>query len=131
MRTQKEIYLNIEEVIHPELDAQLVAENVALQLQKRVAFRRAMKKAVSIAMKFGAKGIRVEASGRLAGSEIARDEKYREGRVPLHTLRADIDYGTAVARTTAGSIGIKVWIFKGEVLQQRRRPGMPGQPLPR
>ena len=92
-----------------------------------------MKKAVSIAMKFGAKGIRVEASGRLAGSEIARDEKYREGRVPLHTLRADIDYGTAVARTTAGSIGIKVWIFKGEVLQQRRRPGMPGQPpgLPR
>jgi small subunit ribosomal protein S3 len=90
-----------------------------------------MKKAVSIAMKFGAKGIRVEAAGRLGGSEIARDEKYREGRVPLHTLRADIDYGTAVARTTAGSIGIKVWIFKGEVLQQRRRPGMPGQPLPR
>jgi small subunit ribosomal protein S3 len=88
-----------------------------------------MKKAVSIAIKFGAKGIRVEASGRLGGSEIARDEKYREGRVPLHTLRADIDYGTATAKTTAGSIGIKVWIFKGEVLPQRRRP-LPGQQPP-
>ena len=130
--TGNEVFLNIQEVRKAETNAQLVAENIATQLERRVAFRRAMKKAVSIAMKFGAKGIRVEASGRLAGSEIARDEKYREGRVPLHTLRADIDYGTAVARTTAGSIGIKVWIFKGEVLPQRRRPGVAGgQQLPR
>jgi small subunit ribosomal protein S3 len=128
--TENELFIDIQEVRKAETNAQLVAENIATQLERRVAFRRAMKKAVSIAIKFGAKGIRVEASGRLGGSEIARDEKYREGRVPLHTLRADIDYGTAVARTTAGSIGIKCWIFKGEVLQQRRRPGMPGQPLP-
>jgi small subunit ribosomal protein S3 len=128
--TENELFIDIQEVRKAETNAQLVAENIATQLERRVAFRRAMKKAVSIAIKFGAKGIRVEASGRLGGSEIARDEKYREGRVPLHTLRADIDYGTAVANTTAGSIGIKCWIFKGEVLQQRRRPGMPGQPLP-
>jgi small subunit ribosomal protein S3 len=128
--TENELFIDIQEVRKAETNAQLVAENIATQLERRVAFRRAMKKAVSIAIKFGAKGIRVEASGRLGGSEIARDEKYREGRVPLHTLRADIDYGTAVAHTTAGSIGIKCWIFKGEVLQQRRRPGMPGQPLP-
>jgi small subunit ribosomal protein S3 len=124
--TENELFIDIQEVRKAETNAQLVAENIATQLERRVAFRRAMKKAVSIAIKFGAKGIRVEASGRLAGSEIARDEKYREGRVPLHTLRADIDYGTAVARTTAGSIGIKCWIFKGEVLPQRRR-GLPGQ----
>jgi small subunit ribosomal protein S3 len=128
--TENELFIDIQEVRKAETNAQLVAENIATQLERRVAFRRAMKKAVSIAIKFGAKGIRVEASGRLGGSEIARDEKYREGRVPLHTLRADIDYGTAIAHTTAGTIGIKCWIFKGEVLQQRRRPGMPGQPPP-
>ena len=124
--TQNELFIDIQEVRKAETNAQLVAENIATQLERRVAFRRAMKKAVSIAMKFGAKGIRVEASGRLGGSEIARDEKYREGRVPLHTLRADIEYGTAVARTTAGAIGIKCWIFKGEILPQRRRPGQQG-----
>ena len=111
-----------------ETNAQLVAENIATQLERRVAFRRAMKKAVSIAMKFGAKGIRVHASGRLGGAEIAREEMYREGRVPLHTLRADIEYGTATARTTAGSVGIKCWIFKGEVVPQRRRAGAGAPP---
>ncbi len=119
-RTGKEVYLNIEEVIHPELDAQLVAENVALQLEKRVAFRRAMKKAVMSALRLGAGGIRIACSGRLAGGEIARREWYREGRVPLHTLRADIDYGLAQARTTYGTIGVKVWIFRGEVLATRQ-----------
>ena len=127
--TKGEVNLNIVEIRKPEIDAKLVAENIAQQLERRVAFRRAMKKAVQIAIKFGAKGIRVEASGRLGGSEIARDEKYREGRVPLHTLRADIDYGVATARTTAGTIGIKCWIFKGEVLPQRRRQ-IGGQPVP-
>jgi small subunit ribosomal protein S3 len=127
--TQNELFIDIQEVRKAETNAQLVAENIATQLERRVAFRRAMKKAVQIAMKFGAKGIRVEASGRLGGSEIARDEKYREGRVPLHTLRADIDYGIATARTTAGTIGIKCWIFKGEVLPQRRRQ-IGGQPVP-
>jgi len=116
-RTAKEIYLNIEEVIHPELDAQLVAENVALQLQKRVAFRRAMKKAVTSALRLGADGIRIACAGRLGGGEIARKEWYRDGRVPLHTIRADIDYGLATAHTTYGTIGVKVWIFKGEVLR--------------
>ncbi len=115
-RTQKEIYLNIEEVIHPELDAQLVSENVALQLQKRVAFRRAMKKAVTSSLRLGADGIRIACAGRLGGAEIARREWYRDGRVPLHTLRADIDFGMATAHTTYGTIGVKVWIFKGEVL---------------
>jgi len=100
----------------PEMDATLVAENIALQLTRRVAFRRAMKKAVSSSLKFGAKGVRVACAGRLGGAEMARREWYREGRVPLHTLRADIDYGTAVAKTTYGVIGVKVWIFKGEVL---------------
>jgi small subunit ribosomal protein S3 len=119
-RTGKEVYLNIEEVIHPELDAQLVAENVALQLEKRVAFRRAMKKAVMSALRLGAGGIRIACAGRLAGGEIARREWYREGRVPLHTLRADIDYGLAQARTTYGTIGVKVWIFRGEVLATRQ-----------
>jgi small subunit ribosomal protein S3 len=128
--TQNELFIDIQEVRKAETNAQLVAENIATQLERRVAFRRAMKKAVQIAMKFGAKGIRVEASGRLGGAEIARDEKYREGRVPLHTLRADIDYGVATARTTAGSIGIKVWIFKGEILPQRRRQIGAGQPVP-
>jgi small subunit ribosomal protein S3 len=115
-RTGKEVYLNIEEVIHPELDAQLVAENVALQLEKRVAFRRAMKKAVTSSLRLGADGVRIACAGRLGGSEIARREWYRNGRVPLHTLRADIDYGLATSRTTYGTIGVKVWIFKGEVL---------------
>ena len=115
-RTGKEVYLNIEEIIHPELDAQLVSENVALQLQKRVAFRRAMKKAVTSALRLGADGIRIACAGRLGGSEIARREWYRDGRVPLHTLRADIDYGLATAHTTAWTIGVKVWIFRGEVL---------------
>jgi small subunit ribosomal protein S3 len=114
--TDKEVYLNIQEVRKPELDAQLVAENVALQLERRVAFRRAMKKSVTSSLKFGAKGIRITCSGRLGGAEMSRTEWYREGRVPLHTLRADIDYGFAEAKTTYGIIGVKVLIFKGEVL---------------
>lgn len=114
--TSKEIYINIIEVRKPELDAQLVAENVALQLERRIAFRRAMKKSVTSALKFGAKGIRITCSGRLGGAEMSRTEWYREGRVPLHTLRADIDYGSAEAKTTYGLIGVKVLIFKGEVL---------------
>jgi small subunit ribosomal protein S3 len=122
--TENELFIDIQEVRKAETNAQLVAENIATQLERRVAFRRAMKKAVTIAMKFGAKGIRVHAGGRLGGAEIAREEMYREGRVPLHTLRADIEYGTAIARTTAGSIGIKCWIFKGEVMPQRRRGGV-------
>ena len=114
--TSKEIFINIHEVRKPELDAQLVAENVALQLERRIAFRRAMKKSVTSALKFGAKGIRITCSGRLGGAEMSRTEWYREGRVPLHTLRADIDYGFAEAMTTYGLIGIKVLIFKGEIL---------------
>lgn len=117
--SENEIFLNITEVRKPELDAQLVAENIASQLEKRVAFRRAMKKSVLNAMKFGALGIKVMAGGRLAGAEIARTEWYREGRVPLHTLRADIDYGFAEANTTYGKIGVKVWLFKGEILNKR------------
>jgi small subunit ribosomal protein S3 len=113
---RREILIDIQEVRRPELDAILVGENIALQLVRRVAFRRAMKRAVSAALKFGAKGVRVASAGRLGGAEMARREWYREGRVPLHTLRADIDYGTALARTTYGVIGVKVWIFKGEVL---------------
>jgi small subunit ribosomal protein S3 len=119
-RTGKEVHLNIEEVVHPELDAQLVAENVALQLQKRVAFRRAMKKAVQSALRLGADGIRIACAGRLGGAEIARREWYRDGRVPLQTLRADIEFGVATAHTTYGTIGVKVWIFKGEVLPSVR-----------
>lgn len=114
--TSKEVFINIIEVRKPELDAQLVAENVALQLERRIAFRRAMKKSVTAALKFGAKGIRITCSGRLGGAEMSRTEWYREGRVPLHTLRADIDYGFAEAKTTYGIIGVKVLIFKGEVL---------------
>lgn len=114
--TSNEVYLNIVEVRKPELDAQLVAENVALQLERRIAFRRAMKKSVTSSLKFGAKGIRITCSGRLGGAEMSRTEWYREGRVPLHTLRADIDYGFAEAKTTYGLIGVKVLIFKGEVL---------------
>ncbi len=116
-----EVFLNIREVRKAEVDAQLVAENVASQLVNRVAFRRAMKKAVSTSLKFGAKGIKIFCAGRLGGAEMARREWYREGRVPLHTLRADIDYGLAVAKTTYGTIGVKVWIYKGEVLDRNRR----------
>lgn len=117
--TTSDVFVKIEEVRKPELDAQLVAENIANQLQRRVAFRRAMKKAVSTTMKLGAKGIRICAAGRLGGAEMARREWYREGRVPLHTLRADIQYGFATAHTTYGAIGIKVWIFKGEVIPKK------------
>lgn len=115
------VHLNIEEVRKPELDSTLVAEGIAQQLEQRVMFRRAMKRAVTSAMKSGAKGIKICVSGRLGGAEIARSEWYREGRVPLHTFRADVDYGTAEAKTTYGIIGVKVWIFKGEVLPQKNR----------
>ncbi len=116
--TDRETYLNIIEVRRPDLDAQLVAENVALQLERRVAFRRAMKESVSRAMRMGAQGIKIQCAGRLGGTEIARTEWYREGRVPLHTLRADISYGFAESKTTYGVIGAKVWIFRGEVLTE-------------
>jgi small subunit ribosomal protein S3 len=119
--TDSDVVINIVEIRKPELDAQLVAESIAPQLERRVAFRRAMKKALTTAMKFGAKGIRVRCSGRLGGSEMSRVETYREGRVPLHTLRADIEFGMAEARTKYGIIGVKVWVFKGEVLQRRNR----------
>ncbi len=123
--TDNEVFLNIVEVRKAETNAQLVAENIATQLERRIAFRRAMKKAVQTAMKFGAKGIRVASSGRLGGSEMGRYEWYREGRVPLHTLRADIDYGFTEAKTTYGRIGVKCWIFNGEILPTRntQRPG--------
>ncbi|MCK5228980.1 MAG: 30S ribosomal protein S3 [Desulfobulbaceae bacterium] len=114
--TGRDCLIDIQEVRRPEADAQLVAENVALQLERRIAFRRAMKKSVNVALKFGAKGIKIACSGRLGGAEMARREWFREGRVPLHTLRADVDYGVARANTTYGIIGVKVWIFKGEVL---------------
>ena len=113
-----EMVIDIQEVKKPEVDAQLVAENVAMQIVRRVAFRRAMKRSVASAMRFGAKGIKVSCSGRLGGAEMARTEWYREGRIPLHTLRADIDYGFTQARTTYGIIGIKVWIFGGEILEK-------------
>ena len=119
--TGKEVFINIMEVRKPEIDAQLVAENIAMQLERRVSFRRAMKRAVLSAVRFGAEGVRVACSGRLAGHEIARREWYREGRVPLHTLKADIDYGFAEAKTTYGIIGIKVWIYRGE-----KSTGAPG-----
>lgn len=112
----KSVTIDIKEIRKPELDAQLVAENISLQLEKRVAYRRAMKKAVTSSLRFGARGVKVQCSGRLAGAEIARREWYRDGRVPLHTFRADIDYGFAEARTTYGVIGVKVWIYKGDVL---------------
>ena len=114
--TGKDIDIDIQEVRRPDTDAQLVAENIALQMERRIAFRRAMKKAVTTALKLGAKGIKVMCAGRLGGAEIARTEWYREGRVPLHTLRADIDYGFAEAMTTYGLIGVKVWVFKGEIM---------------
>jgi small subunit ribosomal protein S3 len=114
--TDKEFFLNIYEVPKSEIDSQLVAENIALQLERRIAFRRAMKKSVTSALRMGAQGIKISCAGRLGGAEIARTEWYREGRVPLHTIRADIDYGFAQAKTTYGMIGIKVWIYKGEIL---------------
>lgn len=116
VKFKREILIDIQEVRRPELDSTLLGENIALQLVRRVAFRRAMKRAVTSALKFGAKGVRVASAGRLGGAEMARREWYREGRVPLHTIRADIDYGTTLAKTTYGVIGVKVWIFKGEVL---------------
>lgn len=119
--TQKQVYINIKEIKKPELDAQLVAENIAMQLEKRVAYRRAMKKAVASALRLGAQGIKVNCAGRLAGAEIARTEWYREGRVPLHTLRADIDFGLAEAATTMGQIGVKVWIYRGEILPETQQ----------
>ena len=117
--TGKEVSIDIMEIRKPELDAQLVAENIATQLEKRIAFRRAMKKAVASSRRFGAMGIKVACGGRLAGSEIARSEWYREGRVPLHTFRSDIDYGVTEAKTTYGRIGVKVWIYKGDILQHQ------------
>lgn len=131
--TNSEVHLNIVEVRKPELDAQLVADNVSQQLERRVAFRRAMKRTMQSAMRLGAQGIRVSCGGRLGGAEIARTEGYREGRVPLHTLRADIDYATSTARTAYGAIGVKVWIFKGEIMahdpmaQERRTRDAQGQ----
>lgn len=117
-KTKKQISIDIKEIRKPETDAQLIAENIALQLERRVAFRRAMKKSVASAMRLGALGIRVSCAGRLAGAEIARTEWYREGRVPLHTFRADINYGLAEAKTTYGRIGIKVWVYKGDILTE-------------
>lgn len=123
--TGKEVQLNVQEIRRPDLEAQLVAENVAQQLERRVAHRRAMKQAVQRSLRAGAKGIRISCSGRLAGAEIARYEWYREGRVPLHTLRADIDFGVAEALTTYGRIGVKVWIYRGDVFPEKREARPP------
>jgi small subunit ribosomal protein S3 len=123
-KTGKEVFVNIQEILKPELDAQLVSESVALQLEKRIAFRRAMRKAVDAALRFGAKGIKVRVSGRLNGAEIARSEWYLHGQLPLHTLRADIDYGTSEAKTSFGQIGVKCWIFKGELDALRPNRGL-------
>ncbi len=120
-QTSREVYVNIQEVHRPELDAQLIAENIALQLQRRVAFRRAMRRAVETAMRFGAEGIKVRCGGRLGGLEISRSEWYLQGKLPLHTLRADIDYGFAESRTTYGQIGVKVWVYRGEILDVQDR----------
>jgi small subunit ribosomal protein S3 len=123
--TKDEVHLNIIEVRKPELDSTLIAENIAQQLERRIAFRRAMKRAVQSALRMGAEGIRINVSGRLGGAEISRMEWYREGRVPLHTLRADVDYGIATALTTYGIIGVKVWVFKGEILKDQELQRMP------
>ena len=129
--TGKEIYIDIVEIKQPELDAQLVAENVALQLERRISFRRAMKKSVQTSMDFGAQGIKIACGGRLGGSELARHEKYRQGKIPLHTLRADIDYGFAEAKTVYGTIGVKVWLCKGErSLREPRPAAAPVGPTP-
>lgn len=139
--TENEVFINIQEIRKAETNAQLVAENIATQLERRIAFRRAMKKALTIAMKFGAKGIRVACSGRLGGAEMSRYEWYLDGRVPLHTLRADVEYGITTAKTKQGTIGVKCWIFKGEVLpgqtvdeprggRRGRGPGRGDRPRP-
>jgi len=134
-QTNREVFINIQEIQKPELDAQLIGESIALQLEKRVAFRRAMRKAVEAAQRFGARGIKVRVAGRLNGAEIARSEWYLHGRLPLQTLRADIDYGFAEARTTYGRIGVKVWMYKGERLQpligREEDYRMPGRPARR
>ena len=124
-RTNRDVFIDIIEVNKPELDAQLVSENIALQLEKRVSFRRAMRKSVDSALRFGCKGIKVRVSGRLNGNEIARSEWYLQGRLPLHTLRADIDYGFTEAHTTYGVIGVKVWIYRGDIYEQKRRREQP------
>ena len=126
-RTKREVHIDIQEVHRPELDARLVAESIALQLEKRVAFRRAMRKAVDSALRFGCKGIKVRVAGRLNGAEIARKEWYLQGRLPLQTLRADIDYGTAEAETTYGVIGVKCWIYQGEKIPQRGKAAQGGE----
>ena len=130
-KTNREVFIDIQEVHKPELDAQLVSESIALQLEKRVAFRRAMRKAVDSALRFGCKGIKVRVSGRLNGAEIARTEWYLQGRLPLHTLRADIDYGFSQAYTTYGVIGVKCWVYKGEILPGGQRRGLRSDPEPR
>src|ERR1700693_3454064 len=130
-KTKREIFIDIQEVHKPELDAQLVSESIGLQLEKRVAFRRAMRKAVDSAMRFGCKGIKVRVSGRLNGAEIARTEWYLQGQLPLHTLRADIDYGFSEAHTTYGVIGVKCWVYKGEILPGGPRKGLRNEPEPR
>jgi small subunit ribosomal protein S3 len=127
--TKKEIFLNIDEVKKPDMDATLVGEHVARQLEQRVSFRRAMKKAIASTMRSGAGGVRIVCSGRLGGAEMARTESYRDGRVPLHTLRADIDFARSTARTIYGTVGVKVWIFKGEILA-KREPGEAPPPAP-
>jgi small subunit ribosomal protein S3 len=123
-KTGKEVFINIQEILKPELDAQLVCESVALQLEKRIAFRRAMRKAVDAALRFGARGIKIRVSGRLNGAEIARSEWYLHGQLPLHTLRADVDYGLAEARTTFGQIGVKCWIYRGELDAMKPHRGL-------
>src|SRR5271155_1178096 len=130
-KTKREVFIDIQEVHKPELDAQLVAESIALQLEKRVAFRRAMRKAVDSALRFGCKGIKVRVSGRLNGAEIARSEWYLQGQLPLHTLRADLDYGFAQAYTTYGVIGVKVWTYKGEIIEGGRRTTLKNEAEPR
>src|SRR3954469_24189900 len=130
-KTKREVFIDIQEVHKPELDAQLVSESIALQLEKRVAFRRAMRKAVDSALRFGCKGIKVRVSGRLNGAEIARSEWYLQGQLPLHTLRADIDYGFAEAHTTYGVIGVKCWLYKGEILDLTKRRNLLPEPEPR
>jgi small subunit ribosomal protein S3 len=122
----QQVHVNIEEIRKPEIDAQLIADSIAQQLEKRIMFRRAMKRAMQNAMRLGAQGIKIMSAGRLNGIEIARTEWYREGRVPLHTLRADIDYGQGEAKTTYGVIGIKVWVYKGEVVPKGEMPALPG-----
>jgi len=130
-RTSREVFINIQEIQKPELEAQLISESVAVQLEQRVAFRRAMRKAVDSALRFGCKGIKVRVSGRLNGAEIARTEWYLQGQLPLHTLRADIDYGFSEAHTTYGVIGVKCWVYKGEILPGGPRKGLRNEPEPR